>query len=213
MAFTLRPDQQHMASLITPGSRVMDIGCGEGQLLGFLTEEKRIIGHGIELEPSRVSQAVQKGLAVIQGDADHDLIHYPSYNLDENKGFDVSILSLTLQVMQQPRSVLESALRIARHTIVTIPNFGHIHNRLYLMLRGKMPVTRQLSYAWYETPNIHFCTIKDFISLTQEIGCTIQASYWLNRTGRLRRFHPNRHLQANLLAEKGIFVLSNEAQT
>ncbi len=198
----LQPYQQAIAELIAPESTVLDIGCGKGALLAWLRDNKNVRGRGLEIESARVAEAVASGLSVVQGDADGELQYYP------DKVFDTVVLSLTLQVMKHPRLVLEQALRIGRKAVVVIPNFGHARNRLYLLLKGQMPVTSALSYQWYETPNIHFCTIRDMTALAREIGCTVEAQRYLTEAGAARAFAGAGSLYANLFGEYGVFCLS-----
>src|SRR5215210_8051011 len=150
-----RVDHLLVAAMVAPGSRVLDVGCGDGELLQLL-EQRGVDGRGIEISREGVNASVAKGLAVIQGDADTDLGDYP------DDAFDYVILSQTLQATRQPRAVLENMLRIGRRAIVSFPNFGFWKMRLQLLFGGQMPRTDNLPYAWYESPNIHFCTIKDF---------------------------------------------------
>ena len=145
------------ADFIAAGSRVLDVGCGDGELLELLQRDKDVDGRGVEISQRGVNECVSRGLSVIQGDADSDLVFYP------DKGFDFVILSQTLQATRNPRAVLEDLLRIGNRAIVSFPNFGHWSVRLSLLLRGRMPVTKDLPYSWYDTPNIHFCTIRDFV--------------------------------------------------
>ena len=155
-----RVDLLAVADMVERGARVLDVGCGDGELLRLL-ETRGVDGRGIELSREGVNECVAKGLAVVQGDADTDLANYP------DDAFDFVILSQTLQATRQPRVVLEHMLRIGRHGIVSFPNFGHWKIRLQIALGGHMPQTDNLPYAWWETPNIHFCSIKDFRALCQ----------------------------------------------
>jgi methionine biosynthesis protein MetW len=197
----LRRDLRLIAEMIEPGARVLDIGCGDGALLAFLVRRKSVDGRGMELSQSGVNACVGHGLSVIQGDADRDLEAYPT------GAFDVVVLSQTLQATRQPRKVLETLVRIGRRAIVSFPNFGFWRIRLHLLLRGRMPVSHLLAYPWYETPNIHLCTIRDFVALCDEIGVRVERSVTLDRHGQPYSLEPRGSL-ANLLAEQGIFVLS-----
>jgi methionine biosynthesis protein MetW len=202
----LRSDLRLIADMIAPRSRVLDIGCGDGALLAYLSRAKDVDGRGVELSQSGVNACVSHGLSVIQGDADRDLDAYP------DGAFDVVVLSQTLQATQQPRKVLEALVRIGRRAIVSFPNFGFWRIRLHLLLRGRMPMTNLLSYPWYETPNIHLCTIRDFVALCDAIGVRIERSLTLDRQGRPFPLGPHGGL-ANLLAEQAVFVLSgNQAE-
>jgi methionine biosynthesis protein MetW len=198
---TLRRDLGLIAEMIEPGSRVLDIGCGDGALLAYLAREKGVDARGIELSQSGVNAGVRHGLSVIQGDADRDLEAFP------DRAFDVVVLSQTLQATRRPRHVLEELLRIGTRAIVSFPNFGFWRIRLSLLLRGRMPVTELLNNPWYDTPNIHLCTIRDFVALCDAIGTRIEKSVTLDRHGRPFALDPRGSL-ANLLAEQGIFVLS-----
>jgi methionine biosynthesis protein MetW len=197
----LRRDLQLIAEMIEPGARVLDIGCGDGALLAYLARHKRVDGRGIELSQSGVNACVGHGLSVIQGDADSDLDAYPA------GAFDVVVLSQTLQATRQPRRVVEALVRIGRRAIVSFPNFGFWRIRLELLLRGRMPVSPLLPNQWYETPNIHLCTIRDFVALCDELGVRVERSITLDRHGRPYALDPRGSL-ANLLAEQGVFVLS-----
>ena len=195
-----RVDLLRVAELVTPGSRVLDVGCGDGELLRLLVEERYVDGRGVELSQQGVNVCVAKGLSVIQGDADSDLADYP------DDAFDFVILSQTLQATRQPRAVLENMLRIGKRAIVSVPNFGHWSVRVQLALHGRMPVTEQLNYSWYDTPNIHFCTIDDFIDLAREIGAVIDKSIALDQKGRLlSSLWPK--WTWNLIGEQAIFLL------
>jgi methionine biosynthesis protein MetW len=198
---SLRGDLAMVAELIEPGSRVLDVGCSEGELLAYLARAKSVDGRGIELSQSGVNACVRNGLSVIQGDADSDLAAYPS------DSFDYVVLSQTLQATRNPRTVIEQLVRIGRRAIVSFPNFGHWRIRLHILLTGRMPVTHLLNHDWYDTPNIHLCTVRDFVMLTSAIGVTIEQSVTLDRAGRPFSLDPRGSL-ANLLAEQGLFMLS-----
>jgi methionine biosynthesis protein MetW len=173
-----RVDLQIVADIIPRGVRVLDVGSGDGTLLEMLQREKQVDGRGVELSQRGVNECVARGLSVIQGDADSDLVFYP------DNGFDYVILSQTLQATRNPRQVLTELLRIGERAVVSFPNFGHWRVRLSLLLRGRMPVTTDLPYAWYDTPNIHFCTIRDFVSLCDEIGAKVERAAALDAGGK-----------------------------
>ncbi len=197
----LRRDLRLIADMIEPHSRVLDIGCGDGALLAYLARAKGVDARGIELSQAGVNAGVRHGLSVIQGDADRDLEAFP------DGAFDVVVLSQTLQATREPRHVLEELLRIGKRAIVSFPNFGFWRIRLSLFFRGRMPVTEILNNSWYDTPNIHLCTIRDFVVLCDQIGTRIERSLTLDRHGRPFTLDPRGNL-ANMLAEQGVFVLS-----
>lgn len=199
----LRVDLKLIAEMIEPGARVLDVGCGEGALLDWLGRHRNVDGRGIELSMAGVSAAVAHGLSVIQGDADTDLKDYPS------GAFDYVILSQTLQATHEPRRVLENMLRIGRRAIVSFPNFGHWRVRAHLLFRGTMPVTDTLAYQWYDTPNIHFCTIRDFLDLCRDLAVRVDKSIALDRDGRVVPL-PRVAGIANLFADQALFVLSRD---
>lgn len=198
---TARIDLLVVADMVAPKSRVLDVGCGDGTLLRLLAEERGVDARGIELSQSGVNDCVAKGLSVIQGDADTDLSDYP------DDAFDYVVLSQTLQATRQPRRVLENMLRIGRHAIVSFPNFGHWRIRGQIALTGRMPVTKSLSAAWYETPNIHFCTIRDFIGLVGDIGAKTERSIALDQAGRPLRFNAPWWV-LNFIGDQAVFELS-----
>ena len=199
----IRVDLQLVADQITAGSRVLDVGCGDGILLAYLRDFKQVDGRGLELSMARVSAAVRHGLAVIHGDLESDLKNYPA------EAFDFVILSQTLQATHNPREVLEDLLRLGKHVVVSFPNFGHWRVRLSLLLTGRMPTTPTLPEQWYETENIHLCTIKDFVSLVRELGVTIEAGYALSGNGQKQWFAATGRL-ANLFSEQALFVLGQK---
>ena len=197
----IRVDLLLIADMVETGSRVIDIGCENGTLLSYLADFKQVDARGLELRMEGVRACVSQGLSVIQGNADRDLKDYP------DDAFDYAILSQTLQATHRPRLVLEQLLRIGRHVIVSFPNFGHWRARLDLTLRGRMPQNENLPVPWYETPNIHFCTIRDFVDLCGDIGAAIERSMVLDENGTRVRFDSHSRL-ANLFGNQAVFMLS-----
>ena len=190
-----RADHLLVAEMVKPGSKVLDVGCGDGDLLQLL--ETR----GIELSREGVNRCVAKGLAVVQGDADTDLVNYP------DDAFDYVILSQTLQATRQPRVVLENLLRIGRRAIVSFPNFGFWKMRLQLLVGGHMPRTENLPATWYDTANIHFCTIKDFVELCDAIHVKMERAEALDLYGRPLRLRLPWWVW-NMFGEQGVFLLT-----
>ncbi|WP_428981052.1 methionine biosynthesis protein MetW [Lichenibacterium dinghuense] len=194
-----RNDLRLVAEMVEHGSRVLDLGCGDGALLSLLEDTRGVDARGLELSQSGVNLCVARGLSVIQGDADTDLATYP------DDAFDYVILSQTLQATHRPKVVLEQMLRIGRRAIVSFPNFGHWRVRLALGFRGRMPVTATLPVSWHETPNIHFCTVRDFLDLAGEVGATIERGLVLDRRGRVMR--DGAPARWNLFGEQAVFLL------
>ncbi|MGH6881501.1 MAG: methionine biosynthesis protein MetW [Hypericibacter sp.] len=198
-----RIDFLKIRDMVAPGARVLDVGCGDGELLSLLAATRNVDGRGIEISQLGVNTAVSRGLAVIQGDADSDLSHYP------DDSFDYVILSQTLQATRNPRHVVEDMLRIGRRAIVSFPNFGHWRVRWHLGAMGRMPVTPTLPSSWYDTPNIHLCTIRDFFGLCRSSDIAIERAIAIDAKGNAR---PIRSLQlANLLGEQGLFLLKGQS--
>jgi methionine biosynthesis protein MetW len=170
----LRPDLAIIAANVSPGARVLDVGCGDGDLLAVLRDQRQCDARGMEIDSASVANCVARGLSVIQGDADSDLAIYP------DQSFDYAILSQTLQTTHRPDQVLEHLLRIGGKAFVSFPNFAHWRVRLSLLWNGRMPVTRLLPVAWYETPNIHHVTVADFRDLVAQRGITVEQSWYLS---------------------------------
>lgn len=196
----LRFDLQVIASWIEPGSKVLDLGCGEGVLLHYLKETKQAVCTGIERVESKVGQGIGKGLSVLQGDINQEILDYP------DDTFDYVILSQTLQQAYEPAKLIQSLLRVGKKGIVSFPNFSHWRIRLQLMLTGYAPVTKQLPYEWHDTPNIRVITIKDFRKFSREVGFEILKEVAINtinheKKGNIINFHPN------LRATYGIFII------
>jgi methionine biosynthesis protein MetW len=200
-----REDFREILRLVRPGSRVLDIGCGEGALLDLLAREKGVDGRGLEISPKGVAACLARGLAVVQGDADRDLADYPS------QGFDYAILSQTLQAVREPRKVLNELLRIAKRAVVSVPNFGHWRVRLALLASGRMPMTGTLPEPWWSTPNIHLCTLRDFTLLCDDLGVNIEAASALADNRPARPIDPSRAIE-NWRAEQALFLLSRPGQ-
>jgi methionine biosynthesis protein MetW len=198
---TSRVDLLLIAEMVSPGARVLDVGCGDGTLLRLLAEKRAVDGRGIELSQAGVNSCVARGLSVIQGDADTDLVHYPDL------AFDYAILSQTIQATYAPHDVLNQLLRIGKRAVVSFPNFGHWQVRTQLMFGGRMPQTDNLPDRWYPTPNIHLCTIKDFLGLCKDIGAKVERTVALNAYGRKLGVSMPLFAQ-NLFGEQAVFLLS-----
>ena len=185
---------QQVALQIPDGASVLDVGCSNGMLLAWLRDNRGVDGRGIELDGERVAAAVARGLSVVQGDADRDLAAFPSQSVD------YAILSETLQAMRAPAAVLAELLRIGRRAVVAFPNFGHWRVRLDLLTKGSMPVTRNLPTSWYETENIHLCTVNDFKALAAARGYRIEREAYLSGEASVSAL-------PNLRADHALFVL------
>ncbi|MBN9555500.1 MAG: methionine biosynthesis protein MetW [Alphaproteobacteria bacterium] len=199
-AANLRPDLAAIAEMIPQGARVLDVGCGDGALLEHLVRTKHVDGRGIELSQQNVNACVARGLAVVQGDADTDLAEYPA------QVFDFVILSQTIQATEKPAQVLQHLLRIGRQVAISLPNFGHWRVRLALLLGGRMPRTKALGYSWYDTPNIHLCTLADFVDLTRKHGAVIVRALALKNDAVAGDVRPD-SWGPNIAAQGAIFLL------
>jgi methionine biosynthesis protein MetW len=196
-----REDFREILRLVRPGARVLDVGCGEGELLELLTREKGVDGQGLEISPAGVAACLARGLAVVQGDGDRDLDHFPT------RAFDYAVLSKTLQQMRDPRHALSELLRIADQAVVSVPNFGHWRVRWSLLSRGRMPETRALPDPWWSTPNIHLCTLRDFIDLCTSLDLRIDACTALSGGKPARPIDPAKGWE-NWRSESALFLLS-----
>ena len=190
-----------IANLLPPQSRVLDVGCGDGTLIEALIKEKSIDARGVELEEENVKECIAKGLSVIEGDAETELSQFP------DKAFDFVVLSQTLQAFYRPENVLEQLLRIGDRVIISIPNFGYWQIRASLLFFGNMPVTKSLPYTWYNTPNLHMCSIKDFYQFCEKKKIKIDRVIGVNGEKISSIYRINLELK-NLLSEVGIFLIS-----
>ena len=198
---TSRVDLLLIAEMVSPGARVLDIGCGDGTLLRLLAEKRGVDGRGIELSQAGVNSCVAQGLSVIQGDADTDLVYYPDL------AFDYAILSQTIQATYAPRDVLKQLLRIGKRVVVSFPNFVLGGVWALVLFGGKMPTTDNLPDRWYDTPNIHLCTIKDFLGLCKDVGARVERAVALNASGTKLGLAMPLFAQ-NLFGEQAVFLLS-----
>ena len=193
---SLRADLQIIEKWIKPGSHVLDLGCGNGELLHYLQEHKQVHGYGLEINPDNINACIAKGVNVIDKNLDMGLDNFA------DRSFDTVVMTQALQAVHYPDRILEDMLRIGREAILTFPNFGHWRCRLYLGLKGRMPVSEFMPYTWYNTPNIHFCTFKDFENLCHEHSVKILDRLVVDQT------HRSSWLSAmwpNLLGEVAIY--------
>jgi methionine biosynthesis protein MetW len=194
-----------IANLLPNQSRILDIGCGDGTLMEFLIKQKNIDARGMELEEDKVKQCISKGLPVIEGNAETELGQFP------DKAFDFVVLSQTLQAFYQPENVLDQLLRIGKRVIISIPNFGYWQVRASLLFFGKMPITKSLPNTWYNTPNLHMCSIKDFYQLCEKKKIKIDRIIGINGEKISSINHINLEMK-NLLSEVGIFLISKNVK-
>ena len=189
-----RSDYAIIGEIVDPKTKVLDLGCGEGELLAWLAENKNVDARGVEISAAKVQRAIARGVSVYQGDIDEGLADYP------DQAFDYVILSQTLQETRRPRKVLCEMLRVGRRVIVAFPNFGHWRVRLSMLWSGRAPKTRLFPYEWYESPNIHFLTVHDFEALAAQENLVVERRYFLAG-------HTKGSLLPNLMAETAVFLV------
>ena len=189
-----------IADLIENNTRVLDVGCGDGTLMKYLKDEKHVDTRGLEISKKNVQDCTSKGLFVIEGNAEKDLHQFP------NLSFDYAILSQTLQAFYNPEKVINDLLRVANKAIVTIPNFGHWKVRIHLLLKGTMPITETLPNEWYNTPNLHMCTIKDFFNFCSNKNIELYKSIALS-SEKTSTINKKNLIIKNLYSELGIFLI------
>ena len=198
----LRKDLNLIANLIEDNSKIIDLGCGDGELLDFLNKNKNAKIQGLEIDQKKVNKCVAKGLSVIQGDADKDLSLYPE------KSFEYVILSQTIQATLEPKKILYELTRIGEKVIVSIPNFGFWKVRLDLLFKGKMPITRKLNSTWFDTDNIHLCTILDFLELCDQLNLTVKQTVTIT-SKKQKKFTGKPSIKENIFAEEAIFLIQD----
>ena len=196
----MKPEFKIISNLINQNSHVLDVGCGDGILMEFLIKEKKVNIRGIEISKNKVQNCIAKGLTIIEGNAEKDLEQFP------DKSFDYVILSQTLQAFLDPEKVINELLRIGKRAIVTIPNFGYWKIRLHLLFKGTMPVTRTLPDEWYNTPNIHLCTIKDFVHFSKAKNFKLSKSLAL-KSNKISYIRDTNLDIKNLSSNLGIFLI------
>ena len=197
-----RTDLELITSLVDKEARILDVGCGNGELLKSLKNKKNVKGQGLELKQERVNKCVAKGLSAIQGNADSDLSLYP------DQSFDCVILSQTIQATNNPKNILIELIRIGKKAIISIPNFGYWKVRIGFATYGKMPITEKLSNNWYDTPNIHLCSILDFVDLCRELNIKIEKTIVLN-SNNTKSFNGAPNSWSNFFGEEAIFLIKN----
>ena len=197
-----RTDLELITSLVDKEARILDVGCGNGELLKSLKNKKNVKGQGLELKQERVNKCVAKGLSAIQGNADSDLSLYP------DQSFDCVILSQTIQATNNPKNILIELIRIGKKAIISIPNFGYWKVRIGFATYGKMPITEKLSNNWYDTPNIHLCSILDFVNLCRELNIKIEKTIVLN-SNNTKSFNGAPNSWSNFFGEEAIFLIKN----
>lgn len=195
----MRQDLTHIQRWIEPGSRVLDLGCGDGEFLEILRDQRQVRGTGIEIDQADINVAIRRGLNIIEQNMDHGLANFP------DQSFDTVVMAHALQAMRYPDQVLDEMLRIGKQGIVTFPNFGHWRCRLYLGTRGRMPVSKFMPYSWYDTPNIHFCTVRDFEALCRDKGIHILER---DMVGNTEREPLLANVWPNLFATTAIYLIT-----